>query len=286
MASMRKAKQITPSRWIRKTLLYFSIVSVTCGWLAPTALAHDFWIEPDQFTPAAGSRVDVYLREGMGLKGNTLPYIEDWIQDFSEVTRGGRASVHSLQGNDPAATLTIGAGGTLLGYQSNGSFVELDAEKFLDYIAKEGLEFIRAERIQYGEDDQAALEYFVRCAKVLIQSGDPDDDVYAARMGYHLELVPEVNPYLLEPGAHLTFRLYAENQPAEGLLVQAFPKASPGRIQQVRTDAEGRATLTLDQPGIWLVKAVGIERSDDSAEANWLSYWASYLFELPAASLK
>ena len=97
MASMRKAKQITPSQRIRKALLYFSIVSVTCGWLASPALAHDFWIEPDQFTPQAGSRIDVRLREGMELKGNTLPYIEDWIQDFSAVTNGGRASVSSLK---------------------------------------------------------------------------------------------------------------------------------------------------------------------------------------------
>lgn len=264
-----------------------TVAAVVCAsvltLLVTSASAHDFWVEPAEFSPVEGSFVDIRLREGVGFRGTTLPYINAWFQDFSQVTNAGREDVYSLQGNDPAATLKMPAGAMLLGYESNRSFVELDAAKFNSYLEHEGIEFIRAARIEAGEDSAPAPEYFVRCAKALLQTGPAGSDIYATRLGYRLELTPAQDPYALNAGDELTFQLLWREDPAEGLLLQAFTREEPDRIQKIRTDKDGRATIELHSSGTWLVKAVSIQPITGSAKAKWLSHWASFLFELPEA---
>lgn len=271
----------------RIAMAHFRTQLATCLllllFLFSPARGHDFWVEPDEFRPAEGDLINVRLREGVGFKGNTLPYISEWFQDFSSVSATGREPVFSLQGDDPAAVIEMPTGQLLLGYQSNRSFVELDAAKFNSYLEEEGISFIREQRKAAGQDDQPAPEYFVRCAKALLQSGDSEGDIWRTELGYRLELIPEQNPYDLAAGEELGFRLLWRGEPATGLLVQAYTREEPERVQKVRVDADGHAAINLHSSGTWLVKAVSIRPLVGSPKAKWLSHWASFLFELPAA---
>jgi hypothetical protein len=247
---------------------------------AEPAFCHDFWIEPEQFRPEPGLTLDVRLREGVDFKGNTLPFIPDWFSDFSKVTAAGRSPVESMTGDDPAATITTQEGALLLGYRSNRNFVSLEADKFNNYLKEEGIEFIREQRIALGQDNDPAPEYFIRCAKVLIQSGKSKEHIYKTELGYILELIAENDPYLLRPGDELIFRLIYRGKPAANLLVQAFTRENPELRQRIRTDSAGRATIQLTKPGVWMVKAVNIQPIIGDPKAAWQSYWASYVFEL------
>jgi uncharacterized GH25 family protein len=265
----------------KATLRFISLfgASVSCFLLlATTVRAHDFWIEPENFTPTATEAVAISLREGVKFKGNTLPYIDEWFRDFSMTTAAGREPIISVLGDDPAASIQLEAGQALLGYQSVRSFVELDAEKFNNYLEHEGIEFIREERRRRGEDNDPAPEYFVRCAKALLQSDVEGKSVYAKELGYTLELIPLDDPYLLIHGDTLGFQLLYRGEPAEGLLVQAFTREQPDAIQKVRTNAAGRAEVLLSRPGTWFIKAVQIQPIMGDPKALWQSYWASYLF--------
>ena len=64
------------------------------------AQAHDFWIEPDSFTPREGQDVAVFLRFGVGFKSQTLPYITPCSR-IRMSDEDGRADVLSRLGNDP-----------------------------------------------------------------------------------------------------------------------------------------------------------------------------------------
>ncbi len=242
------------------------------------ATGHDFWVEPDTFTPTQGESVSIELVEGEELRGDTLPYIDDWFTDFSRVTAAGRDNVESIVGNDPAAKIVATQGQTLLGYQSVRAFVELDAAKFNSYLENEGIEFLREERRALGEDDNPAPEYFVRCAKSLLQANSGNATVFNKVLGYTLELTPQSDPYQAAIGDAIEFELKFRDQPAEGLLVQAFTKEQPEDIQKVRTDAQGRATITVKSEGTWIIKAVNIQRIIGDPRALWQSWWASYLF--------
>lgn len=243
--------------------------------------AHDFWIEPSSYRVTAEQDVDLELREGERFKGNTIPYITDWFTDFSLTTDQGEEPVFSWIGNDPAAVIEAADGQTLIGYQSVRNFVELEAEKFNSYLENEGIEFLREERRKRGEDDAPAPEYFIRCAKALIDSGTTSSAIYARQLGYRLELVPRTNPYNLRDDGRLEFDLLYNQKPIEGLLVQAFNKATPDDIQKVRTDANGRATVVIDKPGAWMVKAVQIQPIIGDPKAKWQSYWATFVFAGP-----
>jgi uncharacterized GH25 family protein len=47
---------------------------------------------------------------------------------------------------------------------------------------------------------------------------------------------------------------------------------------QARTDARGMVALDTSRPGEWLVSAVHMTQSEDRAEADWQSRWASLTF--------
>ncbi len=267
-------------RQLKSFCRYCSIATlIAC--LSGSLQAHDFWIEPQAYQSPPDAELNIRLREGVGFKGETLPYINEWFQDFSTIDSSGRNPVVSLRGDDPAALLAMPEGTLLIGYQSNRAFTELPAQKFNSYLEEEGIEFIREQRIAAGTDQDPAAEYFVRCAKALLQSGPDSSEVYATRLGYRLELVPAANPYTLRAGDTLTFTLYLRNKPAEGLLVQAFSRTDPEQIQRIRTDEQGHATVKLDIAGEWLVKAVNIQPLVGSPQADWLSHWTSFVFEIP-----
>lgn len=252
-----------------------------------TSQAHDFWLEPDVFTPEQSESVAISLRFGVNFKGDTLPYINALFNDFSKTNQSGRSDIQSIQGDDPAANIIASNGAQLIGYQSEPQFVELDAAKFNQYVEEEGIEYIRALRERRNESNSPAPENFVRCAKALIQTGPADQTIYKTELGYTLELIPQSDPYALRTGEKLEFALLYQGKPIDGLQLQAVRKADPNNVQKVRTDINGMASVTINEPGLWLIKAVLIlpitktrQLNEGAPSAVWQSYWASFVFEL------
>lgn len=250
--------------------------------LAPMATqAHDFWIQAGQYRPEAGAEISLSWRVGVGFKGDTLPYITEWIDDFAVVTVAGRKPIKSIVGSDPAATLRASGETMLIGYQGQRSFVELQPKKFNDYLREEGMEYILQQRLDRDEADRSAPEYFVRCAKALIAGGDESDEaVFGAQLGYALELTPQSDPYLVAPGDELDFRLLYLGQPIEGILVQAVSRNNPEMRSASRTDEDGRVKLSFAEPSLFLVKAVHMVPLENDKTARWESFWASFTFEV------
>jgi uncharacterized GH25 family protein len=154
--------------------------------------------------------------------------------------------------------------------------VEQTGPKFDRYLGEEGLERIRGLR-KAGEGP--VREIYSRCAKSLLRVGDGSSG-YDRALGLELELVPERDPYSLKPGEALPVRLLYRGEPLDGALVIAL--ASPDSKVSART-AGGRASLVLDRPGRWLVKAVHMVPAPEGSGAEWESLWASLTFELPAS---
>jgi uncharacterized GH25 family protein len=247
------------------------------------ALAHDFWIEPQNFRPAVQEQVPIVLRVGQDFTGTSQPMVPRWFSNYSATGPSGTQQVTGFVGDDPAGSFTPDAPGDwVIGYRSTQAFVEIDPPRFNKYLETEGLEWVMEARQERGEADINAREIYSRCAKSLVRVGDePVAGGFDTVLGYRLELIPERDPYELQPGDGLPLRLIYEGKPLEGTLIIAFTAEDPTRQQRLRTDADGRVVVQLSEAGTWLIKGVHIiELPDTNEQADWESFWASLTFQL------
>ena len=249
--------------------------------LTAPLFAHDMWIEPMTFSPNPGDVVSVKLRVGQDLLGDPLPRSAALFKQFIVEDSTGRKDLVGREGANPAGFLRVSAPGLLvIGYNSNPSPVDLEAEKFNQYLKEEGLESILALRASRNQTSAKVHELFSRCAKSLVFSGPAAATQNDRSLGFTLELVAEKNPYSLRAGDDMAFRLTYQNQPLAGALVIAMNRLNPMEKVKARTGKDGRVKLTLNRGGMWLVKAVHMTPAPAGTNADWMSYWASLTFEM------
>ena len=237
--------------------------------VAATASAHDLWIEPSSFRPAAGERVTAALRVGQKLQGEPLPRIPPLIDRFTLDDK----PMLGFAGSDPAGiALVQRAGFQWIAYQSNAYPMTLELPKFEQYLRDEGLDATIKVRAQRPQNER-----FYRCAKSLIDAGGAPDGTIDTPLGFTLELVPHKKP---RAGQELPLTLLFHGKPAANVLVIAMSKTDPDNTVRARTDARGRVALRIPHGGFWLIKAVHMQPAPPDSGADWESWWASITFEL------
>jgi hypothetical protein len=255
------------------------------------AAAHDFWLAPESFTPAAGAVLGVGLRVGEGFVGEPVARNPQRIVRFALVDLAGEtgeSAAAGLPGWEPAGRVRpSGPGLHAVVYESRFAAIALEAEKFTAYLREEGLEAVIAARAAAGAGAEPGRERYARSAKALLAvrpaGGAAPAPAAADRpLGLPLELVAQGDPTRLAPGAELAVRLRFRGEPLAGALVVAL--SPPPRVRQAaRSDAAGRVRFRLDRAGPWLVKAVHmVPAAGGEPAADWESHWASLTFAVPA----
>jgi uncharacterized GH25 family protein len=241
--------------------------------------AHDFWIEPSTFHPPPGSTVAVGLRAGQNFIGDAVPRFASSIEQFVVRQGGSEQPINGSENIDPAGWLRAdGQSTAVIAYRSTGSFVELPAEKFEDYLRLEGLERIIDIRAKRGQRDKPGRERFYRYAKALLTGQQPSAAV-TQPLGLAYEIVPDDDPTVrLAPfGGRV---LYGGKPLAEALVV-AMLRSDPSVRLTVRSDARGAFSFVLPRAGVWLIKSVHMVKASFFSDADWESLWASLTFETP-----
>lgn len=250
--------------------------------------AHIFWIEPDNYHPQIGDSVQISLRVGGNFEGDTLPYIPDWFTEFMVADPSSKTPVSGEMGDDPAGMIQVNVPGVhIIAFHGTPSYVKLEPEKFHKYLRKWGLERVIEARKVAGELEKSVNEMYLRCAKALLDVDSTTTNVgFDQNLGCTLELIPENNPYQMNPGDPMRFRLLYEGDPLEGALIVAMNRDRPEEVVKVRTDKNGRASMMLPRSGEWLFNSIHMIRvsirrfNDDDETVNWQSYWASMIFEI------
>lgn len=247
-----------------------------------SAWAHDFWIEPQTFHPAVGGTAPLRLLVGQQFKGEAALYVPDQFERYIYVGPNGEHKVEGTIGDDPAGAVpTPQAGLYRIGYYSKKFEVTFNSvDDFEKYLNLEGLERNLALAKKRASLRSGILEIYTRCAKSFVNAGNSSAPFADKPLGFPLELLAEKNPY---SGEHtLPLRLVYKGKPLEGALVVAFNKQSPLDKIKVHTDKDGRATIQLDKPGVWLITSVHQIPTSLLSKADWESFWASLTFELPS----
>jgi uncharacterized GH25 family protein len=247
--------------------------------LAESVQAHDFWIEPSTFRPMPGAIVAVGLRVGQNFVGDPVPRLSRAIEQFFVRQGGGDQPIGGSDNIDPAGILRAdGRSTAIVAYRSSGSFVELEAKKFEDYLRQEGLERVVAMRAARGEHEKPGRERFYRYAKALL-AGERPSAAVTKPLGLAYEIVPDDDPTVrLAP---LRGRMLYDGKPLGGALVVAMLRGDPSIRLTARCDAQGTFSLGLPRAGVWLIKSVHMVRASYFSDADWDSLWASLTFEAP-----
>jgi len=244
------------------------------------ALAHDFWLEPSTFRPAAGATVAVGLRVGEDFLGDPVLRSSSSIERFVVRERGRASDVGGVEGGDPAGWFRAREGAAVVAYASHAAPVELPPQRFEAYLRRQGLEWVIAARARDGESGDPGRELFSRQAKAILAGARPFGEA-SRPFGLRYEIVPVGDPSF----AASTFRgraLY-EGQPVSGALVTALLRGDPKLRLTTRSDRGGGFAFTLPRPGVWLVESVWMVEAPLFSRADWQSFWASLTFETVSA---
>ncbi|MDQ2795092.1 MAG: DUF4198 domain-containing protein, partial [Bacteroidota bacterium] len=264
---------------------------------------HEFWLEAPRFRLQPGDTVNVHTFIGADFKG------EPWTTKAAKIYRLVRfgptlADTTSLTPKNATATDTFRTGfifaqpGTyVVLLQSTSSFIELPAAQFTAYLREEGLDYALKLRQENEETTKPGRETYSRCAKTLLQVGDPARVPLAADSacrhiyGLPLELVPEQNPYRLAADKALTVRVLRGGRPAFGAAVQVWqrqPGGLPTTHYTTRANQNGRILLRLSGPGPYLLATVDMRPAPPRlrTRADWQSVWASLTFAGPPAAIR
>jgi uncharacterized GH25 family protein len=257
-----------PAAWFFAAALLFAVCT--------SATAHEFWVEPSEFNPASGARVDVRLCVGDGFEGWALARNEQRIERFAAIGAHTEQRLLGLDGADPAGVARLETPGRhILAFESKYSLSNMQAEEFSAYLKEKGLERILAQRAQRGETQFLARDAYTRHAKALIRVGDSRESTADRAVGLRLELIAEP----VRGGATRVFELLFEGRPLADALVTATRLGGADGDLHARTDKQGRATLILERAGVWRIGAVHMIEARDKNIADWESLWASITFE-------
>jgi uncharacterized GH25 family protein len=251
-----------------------------------TGLAHDYWLDPETFTPAVERLVPFRLLVGDGLQVETERSFEKKaIIRFQALSASGTRDLISsgVEDKTPFVKLAFDRSGThWIGLERDRRSIRLEAEKFNEYLTEEGLEKVLEQRRLAKEDTKPARERYGRYLKCLLTCDGKSDDTWKKTFDHRLEIVPLANPATVEPGKPLKVRVLFEGKPLPDVTLFALHREADKVLKQkLTTDRDGTAEIKVSHAGRWLIRMVHMRRCADKDEADWESFWTSLAFAAP-----
>jgi uncharacterized GH25 family protein len=178
------------------------------------------------------------------------------------------------------------AGTYVIGVSTQPSIIELSADEFTDYLRHDGiLDTLAA----FEKDSELAevRERYSKHVRAVVQVGDERSSDFSRPLGYPVEILLEQNPYNLDVGDELSFRVLFNGEPVDNQIVRASYEGFHGRdgsgdhtnAYNLRTDDEGRARFRLTDRAVWYIALIHMEKIED-AEVDYESNWATLTFEV------
>jgi len=250
------------------------------------AIAHEFWLFPTHFFPKSGENVSVSINVGEDYLGERWGGGSRRVQRLRLITQKGEknltATVVQMDSLVKLQPLTLTEIGThILVLETNSSFIELEPQKFTDYLKEDGLDNAIDYRQKNGETKKNGRELYRRCAKTVMQVGTVKGSEITKPMDLAIDIIPQQNPYSLPKGSTLTCQFLYENKPLKKALVRCWRRVNgKTELEIKRSDADGKATFDLPKKGnaAYMVSVVHMVRLTNNPKADWQSTWGSLTF--------
>ncbi len=244
---------------------------------AISGAAHDLYL----VTGVAGARGRVCARIGEHFPASMNAVSADRLERFAVHNERGTMELKGRESDKSFCAVLPGAGPAVAEMIVHPRFIKLDAKDFNGYIEGEGFRDVMRAREQSGKTGEIGRELYSRSAKLLVGSGTRATEA----LGHVLEIVPERDPATLAAGELLAVRVLFRGKPLAGVRVSAAYAGAEMKGHEypvtAETDANGRAALKLDRPGLWYARLIHMTPAQDDPEIDWRSYFATLTFEVP-----
>ena len=258
-------------RWDR-----LSVLSLFLGLCARPLFGHDTWILPQRARVAPGTELSLDLTSGMAFPANEVAVKPDRLARAS-IRLGGKAT-DLPQGSAAKDSLRIKArvlepGIAALWVESKPRTLELKPKEVREYLDEIGAWDSIGKKWE-AEGSGRWRETYVKHAKTFVRVGEPSgDSSWSEPVGMRLEIVPEKDPTLLVSGSDLPVRVLMDGKPLSDFPL-GFVAAGQKTGSFQKTDEKGRAQISFNRQGWWLLRATLLTKSSQP-DTDWESHFAT-----------
>ena len=249
------------------------------------AHAHDFWVQPETFTPEDGGALPVRLFVGHGSdKSDWLvrPHRIVGFQSFGpDGLKNQVRSAESLRGDLSVVLDEVGT--HLILVETTNSFSELEGDKFNAYVEDEGIRPIMLDRAANRAENRPGKELYSRRGKALVQIGCPAEASknWSKELGLTLEIIPGTNPIEWNASDVMPIKVHYHGVPVSGATLHITNLDDDTVHFSAETDAGGEVDISSSlTEGRWLVHTVWAEAADSLLEgADYQTVFSSLTFD-------
>lgn len=249
------------------------------------AAAHEFWISPDDYTPADGERIVAALRVGQMFNGSSFAYIPQNFSRFELVEEDMSRPVEGRMGDLPAMQMRTHDGLNVIVHQTTPLLLRYtEWAKFVQFCEHKDFAWALEDHKSRKLPETGFRESYTRFAKSLVGTGSGRG---ADRpTGMETEIVALANPYTDELSGGMPVVVLYQGKPRMDVQVEVFARAADGTVEDLfyRTDTKGIAVVPVKPGTEYLFDAVVMRPlAGDVAkdEPVWESLWASLTFRTP-----
>lgn len=259
----------------------FTFVAFATALAATPARAHDFWLQPESFSPAPQQPVRFELLVGHGEDRQRSKIPLRRILRYDRVgPDGARIDLRgdlALDGDYLEARETLAPGTHVFVLETdNAAHNHMPADQFEAYARLEGLALVleTRKRLEASADDGS--EIYRRCAKTIVRVGDDRAAQVSQPVGLTLEIVPDGAP---AGAGKLGFTVLFRGAPLPGAriaLTDLDHDSAP--IESVTSDARGRGVAAIPRSGAWLLNVVWSVPREADADTRFETFFSSLAF--------
>lgn len=245
--------------------------------------AHDTWLQPERFAVTPGAMLAFDLTSSDGFVGFQTAIKPERVARMVARLGGAELTPGALAATEKTLRfpVTVGRPGVMvMGIELKARLLELEPDKIETYLREIHASDELREAWTAVPAPRRWRESYVKHAKTFVRVGEPaaEERAWAEPLGLALEIVPERDPTALKEGDALPVRVLKGGKPLAGFAL-GYVSAGETREHVAVTDADGRATATLDARGVWLVHGTELRRVV-AADREWESDFTTMVVEV------
>src|SRR6056297_92631 len=254
---------------------------------AVLSMSHELFLKTDSHFLEPNAAVQLYLLNGTFDTSENAITTDRIIKpkvigpDYRMEPKEGQFSIDN---KITYLNFTTGDAGTYVaGISTLPRVLEMDANAFNTYLEHEGLENTIAERKEQKIENRGAKERYSKHVKALLQVGQKSSIDFTKPLNYPIEFVPMNNPFEINLGDAVGFKLLRNGKPLANHIVH-YSTAVPGQDaheneNSTRTNDNGLVSIMPTSKGKWYIATIHMEKKEGE-EVDYESNWATLTFEI------